>query len=171
MHPSVTPLAAIFRLNTELLLNCLAGIDAERAERRLTPQSNSLGFLVAHLVDARHFMTGVVGAPLPSPLPPALAKARSLDDAGPLPALDTLIRAWEAVSAHLAVELERLDTPGLARSAQALPGADGTVLGALAFLAQHDSYHVGQVALLRRQLGLPAMSYALRPREPGRLGA
>jgi uncharacterized damage-inducible protein DinB len=54
---------------------------------------------------------------------------------------------------------------------QALPGADGTVLGALAFLAQHESYHVGQVALLRRQLGLPAMSYALRPREPGRLGA
>jgi uncharacterized damage-inducible protein DinB len=30
----------------------------------------------------------------------------------------------------------------------------------IAFLAQHDAYHIGQVAFLRRQLGRPAMSYA-----------
>ena len=30
----------------------------------------------------------------------------------------------------------------------------------IAFLAQHDSYHLGQMGFLRRQLGKPAMSYA-----------
>ncbi|MFI5209230.1 MAG: hypothetical protein ACHQ2E_02190 [Gemmatimonadales bacterium] len=40
-----------------------------------------------------------------------------------------------------------------------------------AFLAQHESYHIVQMALLRRQLELPAMTYALRAREPGRRGA
>jgi uncharacterized damage-inducible protein DinB len=30
----------------------------------------------------------------------------------------------------------------------------------IAFLVQHDSYHLGQVAFLRRQLGKPPMSYA-----------
>jgi hypothetical protein len=36
---------------------------------------------------------------------------------------------------------------------------DRTLLGALAFLAQHESYHVGQLALLRKYAGLPAMRY------------
>ena len=33
------------------------------------------------------------------------------------------------------------------------------VLGAVAFLLQHDSYHVGQLALLRKHFGLGAMRY------------
>ena len=40
------------------------------------------------------------------------------------------------------------------------PGVDDkTMLGLLAFLAQHDSYHVGQMAILRKAVGLQAMSY------------
>jgi uncharacterized damage-inducible protein DinB len=36
-------------------------------------------------------------------------------------------------------------------------------LGLIAFLAQHDSYHLGQLAFLRWQLGHPAMSYTRGP--------
>jgi uncharacterized damage-inducible protein DinB len=171
MHPSVAPLALVLRLNTELFLNCLTGLDDASAVRRVTERTNSIAFLATHLVDTRHYTAGVLGAPLPSPLPPAVARARSLDEAGPLPCLADLAAAWEAVSAHLAVRVERLDTAFLAQPAGAFPGSDGTVLGALAFLVQHESYHIGQMALLRRQVGLPAMSYDLRPREPGRRGA
>jgi uncharacterized damage-inducible protein DinB len=171
MHPSVTPLAAVLRLNTGLFLNCVEGLDDTMARRRVAERTNSIAFLAAHLVETRHYTAGVLDAPLPSPLPPAVARARSLDEAGPLPVLTDLVAAWEVVSAHLAVRVERLDTPFLARPAGAFPGSDGTALGALAFLAQHESYHIGQMALLRRQLGLPAMSYELRPREPGRQGA
>ena len=53
---------------------------------------------------------------------------------------------------------ERLATP----SPQRFPVDDGTLLGGLAYLVQHDAYHIGQVALLRRQLGHPAMSYKRR---------
>jgi uncharacterized damage-inducible protein DinB len=171
MHPSVTPLAAVYRLNTELLVNCVQDMDDDQAAARITGSTNSIGFLVAHLADTRHYLAALLQAPLPNPLPPAFAQAKTMDEAGPLPPLADLLRFWEAISAHLAVEVERLDTPALARAAAQLPGSDGTVLGALAFLAQHESYHLGQIALLRRQLGLPAMSYAMAPREPGRRGA
>jgi uncharacterized damage-inducible protein DinB len=172
MHPAVTPLATILRLNTELLLNCLVGLDDATATRRVTPATNSIAFLVAHLTDSRHFLASLIGAPLANPLADALAGARSLDDVARLPALAVLAEAWERVAAHLAVQVERLDTPALAAATpQRFPGGDGTVLGALAFLVQHDTYHLGQLALLRRQLGYPAMSYAIRPREPGRAGA
>ena len=32
-------------------------------------------------------------------------------------------------------------------------------LALIAFLMQHDAYHIGQVAFLRRQLEQPAMAY------------
>jgi uncharacterized damage-inducible protein DinB len=171
MHQALSALAAIYRLNTELVLNCLAGVNDASAGRRLTPDTNSIAFLVAHLVESRHFLAQELRAPLASTLPAVVARARSLDEAGHLPPLAELVAAWERIAAHLAVELERLDTPALARSATRLPGSDGTLLGALAFLGQHESYHLGQIALLRRQLGLAAMSYALPAREPGREGA
>jgi uncharacterized damage-inducible protein DinB len=166
MHPSVTPLALVLCLNTEL-----DGLDDTTAARRLTGTSNNIAFLATHLVETRHYTAGVLQAPLPSPLPPATARARSLDEAGPLPSLRDLVAAWESVSAHLAVTVERLDTAFLARPAGAFPGSDGTILGALAFLVQHESYHIGQMGLLRRQLELPVMTYSLRAREPGRRGA
>jgi uncharacterized damage-inducible protein DinB len=172
MHPSVTPLAALFRLNTELLLNCVARVDDASAARRVTPSTNSIAFLVAHLTDTRHYLAGLLGAPLDNPLTRYLAKARSLDEVSELPSLGHLLAEWERIAAHLAVEVERLDTPALARPLRGrFPGGDGTLLGAMAFLAQHESYHVGQLALLRRQLGFPAMSYAFQPREAGRAGA
>lgn len=171
MHPSVVPLAAILRTNTELLLNCLAGLDDARARQRLTSASNSIAFLVAHMVQCRHAIAAALGAPLPDRMGPYLDAARSLDDVGVLPSLTELRDAWERVSAHLAVQIERADTPGLRSPGRAVPGGDGTVLGEMAYLVQHDSYHLGQVSLLRRQVGLPPMSLHLAPREPGRLGA
>lgn len=171
MHPSVTPLAAQLRLQTQLLLNCLDGVDGPTAERQRTGGLNSIAFLVAHLVESRHFMVDALRAPLASQLPPALATARSIDEAGPLPPIAALVAAWERVSAHLAGIVERLDTPVLADTAVRVPGSDGTVLGALAFLVHHEAYHLGQIGLLRRLEGLAPMSYALAGREPGRQGA
>lgn len=171
MHPSVVPLAAILRLDTELLLNCVDGLSDDEARQAVVPGTNHVAFLVAHLVESRHFLAAEVGAPLPSPLAPYLEGRRGVADVDELPPLATLVAAWEAVSAHLAVQVERLDTAQLAQPGRRFPGSDGTLLGALAFLAQHDAYHVGQLALLRRQLGHPAMAYAMRPREPGRRGA
>ncbi len=171
MHPSVTPLATMLRLQTQLLLNCLESVEPFQAEQRGTPTTNSIAFLVTHLLESRHYLADALGAPLPSPLPPAVANARSLDEAGPLPDLTLLRRWWEAVAAHLAVVVERLDTPGLVAAGPKLPGGDGSRLGAFAFLVHHEAFHLGQIALLRRQLGLPAMAYALPDREPGRRGA
>jgi uncharacterized damage-inducible protein DinB len=171
MHPSVAPLARILRLNTELVLNCVAALDDPAAARRVMG-TNSMAFMVAHLTDSRHSIANLLDAPLPNPLAAALAGARSEAEVAALPALSALTEAWERVSAHLAVQIERLDTPVLARAVtQRFPGGDGTLLGALAFLVQHDTYHLGQLALLRRQLGYPPMSYAHPPREPGRMGA
>jgi uncharacterized damage-inducible protein DinB len=171
MHPAVTAPATMLRLNTELFLNCLAGVGEVEAARRVTPDTDSMAFVAAHLVDGRHFLTEYLGAPLPNPLAQLLQGAKRQDDLAALPAVTELLAMWEAVSAHLAVTVERLDTGQLSMERRPFPGSDRTILGGIAFLTQHESFHIGQLALIRRQLGLPEMSYELRPREPGRRGA
>jgi uncharacterized damage-inducible protein DinB len=163
MDPRVAPLAAVFELNTDLLLNCLDGLSQAEAQRRLDGGGNSIIFLAAHLADTRHFLLGRLGHPLPNPLSRYLADAQSIEDIGEWPALEEVRRAWLAVSVRLSEVMgelvaETIERPGAHR----FPVPDPTPLGMLAFLAQHDSYHVGQAAFIRRQLGKPAMTYTRR---------
>jgi uncharacterized damage-inducible protein DinB len=86
--------------------------------------------------------------------------------------VDEIRSAWRAVSAHLQEALASLAGSDLAQpNAHRFPLADSTLLGLIAFLAQHDSYHLGQLAFLRRQLGKPAMSYAREARRASPAGA
>lgn len=161
MEPRVAALAAILDLNTGLLLNCLDQVSEAEAKARPLGGCNSIAFLSAHLADSRHFLAARLGSPLENPLAGFLASARTIDDLKDWPTLEEIARAWVAISAHLQSALEKvsgvdLDTP----NAHRFPIADTSRLGMIAFLTQHDSYHLGQAALLRRQLGRPAMSYA-----------
>lgn len=161
MHPSVTPLARILDLNTDLLINCLEGLSEEEGRRRLSGGGNSMAFLAAHLTDVRHFLANRLGYPLRNPLARYLAEAKSIDDMVEWPTLEEIREAWLAISDHLAATLDRLTAADLERDkVHGFPLGDATALGLIAFLAQHDSYHVGQAGFLRRQLGKPAMSYA-----------
>jgi len=163
MDPRVAPLTAVFELNTDLLLNCLDGLSQAEAQRRLDGGGNSIIFLAAHLADTRHFLLGRLGHPLANPLSRYLADARSIEDIGEWPTLDEVRRAWLAVSARVSEVLAELEAEAIERpGAHRFPVPDPTPLGMLAFLAQHDSYHLGQAAFIRRQLGKPAMPYTRR---------
>ena len=101
----------------------------------------------------------MTGRATENPLRGVLEKGRTLDELEPLPPIATIVSAWDAVSLHLMAVLDELDEVSLAQTGHRFPGTDGTLLGMAGFLAQHDSYHIGQMSLLRRQLGLPAMMY------------
>jgi uncharacterized damage-inducible protein DinB len=164
MDPRVAPLATLFELNTDLLLNCLDGLTDAEAQRRLEAGGNSITFLASHLTDSRHFLVARLGRPATNPLARYLADVRSIDDIQEWPTLDEIRQAWLAVSAHLAVVLGDLTAGELAEAnVHRFPTSDSTRLGMIAFLVQHDSYHLGQTAFLRRQLGKLPMSYARRP--------
>ena len=68
---------------------------------------------------------------------------------------------------RLATRFESLTTDVLGGpSPQRFPVRGPTLFGALTFLAQHDSSHVEQLALLRKHAGLPAMRFAEPPFAP-----
>jgi uncharacterized damage-inducible protein DinB len=165
MDARLTPLVTILELNTDLLLNALDGLSDSEAQHRLPGGGNSVAFLAAHLTDSRHFLASRLGHPLANPLARYLADAKSIDEIRSWATLDQVRAAWISISGHLLTALESIGAEELDRpNAHRFPCDDTTGLGLVAFLTQHDSYHIGQVAFVRRQLGRPAMTYTRRAR-------
>jgi len=153
-------LASVFRMNTRLLLNCMDGVSREDTERRPNERTNSLLFVACHLVDSRHFLAGYLGISTPNPLEAVLGNANSIDEVNALPSVDEVRRSWQAIGQVIDECFATLDEEDLnAPSPQRFPVDQPTVFGGIGFLLQHESYHVGQMALIRKFLGYPAMKY------------
>ncbi len=161
MNPILRPLVSTLELNTRLLLNALDGIDEKAARIRPNDKTNHALFLACHLVDSRHYLARALGLASESPFKAMLQEAKGIDDVKEYPSLEDVRAAWVDVGGRLSRYIAELGVSDLEKPAPfAFPIEGGaTLLGCLAFLVQHDSYHLGQVALLRRYLGLEAMSY------------
>lgn len=160
MDTRVEMLAATLRLNTRLMANCMEGVDDALAGTRWCDRTNHMAFLAAHLVGARAYLTGMLGGDGTDPFHELLGAASTIDEVEEFPRVAEIMSAWSEVSERLLAALEAADEEALAASpAFQFPIDDATVLGGVAFLVQHDSYHIGQLALLRKHWGLGAMSY------------
>lgn len=150
----------ILTLNTRLFRNCLTGTDDRTIRQRITGNTNSLHFLGCHLVEERFFISTLAGVEAPSPFP-ELASVRTIDQMPePGPSLHEIVESWDYISSVLperlvAVEEEKL----MSKSQVSFPTSSSSLLGGLTFLMQHESYHIGQMALIRKALGFDAMSY------------
>ena len=161
MDPRVAPLAEMLRLNTRLFRNCLEGLTDEQARLRPSEACNSVAYLAAHLVESRYYILKILGAEQPSPLARYTGGWKSIEEISEWATLAEVGTAWTAVSETLGARVAAITTSELdAPITTQMPLETRTALGMLTFLVQHDSYHVGQLSLLRKYAGLPAMSYA-----------
>ena len=160
MDARVAPLAEILRLNTVLFRNCLDSLTDEQGARRPSDGTNNAAFIAAHLASSRFFLLKTLGVDEADPLGPYLDGRKGIDEIAELPPLREVDAAWTK-GAHLlrdrldALTADDIDAP----SGIKFPLANGTLLGTLTFLVQHDSYHLGQLSLLRKYCKLPAMRY------------
>jgi uncharacterized damage-inducible protein DinB len=161
MNEQVAPLWEILALNTRLFHNCLADVDDDSAQNRPGPKANNMTFIAVHLLDARAWMARYLGLQYRHPFEDELASVTSIDDVERFPSLESLVTAWNDVSERLTERLACLAAEDIERdSEQEFPVGDRSVLGGVAFLLQHESFHIGQLALIRRILGFASMSYA-----------
>lgn len=166
----------------------------EQARTRLGGTTNSALFLLAHLIDVRHFLVKARGGRAHNPLAGALADASKIDEVRELPPVRELLPAWDAACEALEMQLARTDPAQLDGDApQRFPVEDPSLLGEIAFLVQHESYHHGadraaasragasgdalrrtpravrmSVALVRRRRGACSPEWARRRRDRGR---
>lgn len=161
MDPRVASLAAIVRLNGRLFHHCLDGLSDEAAQEQPSPQVNNAAFVAAHLVDSRHYMLALLGDTRPNPLPAPEGGFNDIAKVTQYPTVAALRAAWDAAGQALEARLAaagpaQLDAP----EGEGWPIEEHTRYGVLTFMVQHESHHVGQLGLLRKVAGLPAMAYA-----------
>lgn len=163
MDSRIIPLHGTFQLNTRLFLNCLEDVSDELSRTRPNTDTNNLAFVTLHLHDARHYLARYLGLEESDPFAPITSRAQSIEDIEVYPSVNEIRTAWMEISIPLEqrftqLAAEVLDQPS-PEDAPDFPDQEKTILGGLAFMLQHESFHIGQMALLRKFYGLPAMSW------------
>jgi len=160
MNEKLAPLQEILKLNTRLFHNCLQDIEDAAARERFGGSANNIAFIAVHLVDARRFLGLYLGLPADQLPRELLADVQSIEDVKEYPALELLRDQWQLLSRALIERFAGLSPGDLnAVSSRSFPIEDRTVLGGISFMLQHESYHIGQISLLRRLLGHAPMRY------------
>ncbi len=161
MNKTIYFLEIIFNLNTRLFNNTLAGVTEEQSEERVSGHSNSFKWIATHTVWARYNMLMFLGKPAQNPYPGLFENFKPFDAADKYPTLEEIKKEWQKGSKLLKEALEAVPEDHLsADSPLKSPIGDNSMGGTLAFLAQHESYDIGQLGFLKKYLTKEAMSYS-----------
>jgi uncharacterized damage-inducible protein DinB len=160
MDPRIVALAETLRINTKLFRNCLHGMTQAQAESRANDGSNSALWIAAHMVKARYGLVKRFGGDRANPLPVELVNAKGINDVKVWPSVQDVLAAWTDASHALRDRLAQLSAADLDAAVDVrFPVFEQTQFAVLAFMVQHDSYHLGQLSMMRKVIGLPGMSY------------
>ncbi|MEO6488428.1 MAG: DinB family protein [Ferruginibacter sp.] len=158
--PAVYPCMLIFKLNQRLFLNCLDGVTEEQSTERISEHSNHFIWIATHTLWARYNTINLLGSTVDNPYKGMFEGFKPYDKKDVYPSLKTVKEQWESVSALLidafqSVTEEHLAAEGPFKN----PIGDNSIGGTIIFLAQHESYDIGQMGYLKKYLTKEAMKY------------
>jgi uncharacterized damage-inducible protein DinB len=148
-----------FRLNAGWLEKSIADLTPDEWKACPCESANSVYWILGHLVWSRAFALGLLGKPWSRPWLPLFGRGAKPADAGVYPSAEEVVEAWREVKPALDAALESITSEALAAAwTEKAPSFDGRLSGFIGFMATHESYHVGQLAYLRRWLGRDAVA-------------
>ncbi len=150
----------IFNLNSRLFLNALEGVTEEQAKERISNHNNPLNWLAVHTVWARYNIAALMGKPGNNPYNGLFEGFKPFDPNYQYATLAEAKAEWQKATELLKEALATVTEEQLAADAPFKnPTGDSTINGTIAFLAQHESYDVGQIGFLKKYFTKEAMSY------------
>jgi uncharacterized damage-inducible protein DinB len=159
--PVAAPIAMIFSFNDDLVLRALEGLTQDELWKAPTDRNNAMIWVAGHVVQTRTRLLQLLDEPVDTGWGKLFDRgvpAPTIGEARRYPSRKDIERVMRDVSLRLRAKLASLSDEYLAGPARMqLPGAK-TVADELAFFALHDSYHVGQLAYIRKGLGHPGLT-------------
>lgn len=147
-------------LNRKLYTNALQDVTPEQLTSRTSDATNHMLWIAGHLAHTRAMMANLLGAEVESEL--EMFSGEIQPDAD-YPPLEKILELYTQYTHALIDQIPLADEERLSStSPYPFPINDPSLLGTISFLTQHEAYHVGQLGLLRKHVGLPATSYADR---------
>jgi len=160
MDASLYALSLQFRAGTLQFVDALRDLSPEQALTRIRGITNHASFIALHLLDARCFVVRLLGGECTHGFEAGTEGARGVEDIDEYPSLAAILESWERVSDSLMRRMDEADQGTLGGEPPfRFPVDDETVLGAAAFLAHHEAYHLGQLGLIRRAVGVSSLSF------------
>jgi hypothetical protein len=161
MANSIKHVESILNLNTRLFNNALAGVTEEQAKERISGHNNPLIWLASHTAWARYNTCAMLGKPASkNPYDGLFESFKPFDAAADYGTLAKAKEEWNKASELLKEALASVTEEQLAADCPLKsPIGDFSFAGTVAFLAQHESYDIGQIAFLKKYLTKEAMSY------------
>jgi uncharacterized damage-inducible protein DinB len=162
MNPQIRSVADMYAFNTLTLRVGLGDVSDDLANRRWrSGDGSSIGFLVGHLLSSRYGLLKRFGETAENPYAELFGASAQPRDEAEYPPVAELAAAWDEVASRLERTIGNLSDEDIEAPAEGFPVADQTVRGALMFMAWHESYHVGQIGLMRTEMGLPSVQARL----------
>lgn len=155
MLDAIRPIALQLEVSGTQLEKALEDIGEDAWEARLGQEpTNHAAFIALHVLDARCFLLRSLGVDAQHGFEALTENARRLEDITEYPSSSEILDVWSRIRGELGSALEAMTADALAAtSPHRFPIDDETMLGLLAFLAQHEAYHVGQLGIIRRAHG------------------
>ena len=144
----------IFKTNTDLIKRATDDIRPDDWLLKPGDGSNHLLWVTGHLIGSRGGAIKTLGVDWSTPWSALFARGATPAPPEQYPSVDEIRKAWSDVSARLSAALAEAPAEALAKPApEGKRSLDGKVGGVVAFLADHETYHVGQICYLRKWLG------------------
>ena len=149
----------IFSINTSLFSNCLEDVTEEQAIQKISPNTNNLKWLAAHVVWARYQISALMGnPPANNPFDGLFENFRAHEESDDLKSLVEIKQEWEKASGLLATRFSTIDAAFWEMdSVISFPlQQDKSNASLMAILVQHECLHIGQMATLKKYTtGIP----------------
>jgi hypothetical protein len=153
MNSRLAGVGNIFATNSRIWHMTLADLDDDAVRQQPVAGRNCALWIAGHVVGARAGVVGLAGGSYDFPHAERFARDAEVAPAE-LPPLTKVVAHWDAVSESLLSRFAALEDADLdGQVDREFPGDDRSLLGALSFLALHESYHLGQIGFLRTALG------------------
>ena len=150
--------ALIFSFNDNFMPQALHGLTQEELWHAPTDRNNSMLWVAGHVVQSRATVLEMLGERLETGWGNLFDRGATVGDAHRYPSGAKVERVMREASPRLRAVLSALGNEQLAGPASLpIPGIK-TLADELAFFALHDSYHVGQMAYIRKGFGYPGLA-------------
>lgn len=146
--------ALIFRFNDNLMTRALDGVSDAELTTRITDQTNPILWVMAHAITTRASLLKQLGDAYETGWGARFSRGAALDLSDASLSRERVLEVHGEVGRRLQATLSTLTEEALSTSAAHLKiPMVNTLADALAFFCLHDSYHVGQMAFIRKALG------------------
>ncbi|HEX7902976.1 MAG TPA: DinB family protein [Chitinophagaceae bacterium] len=152
-------LIVLYDIQTKYFGNVLDGISDKDTHNRLNTKVNHIAWLAGSLVQQRYEIANMFGIKNKPAADDLFKNNKGIQDDVVYPSLSVYKKDWDTITPLLKDALINIADEKLDESFEMMPGMKMTYYDLVTFMSYREASCIGQIALWRRLLGYPAMSY------------